>query len=108
MHRSLGTWPGGVHVELTGQSDITADVDAAQLTRAVSALVGATARSMVQGGTVVIDVRGATPAYVHDFDSSEPAATGVSYGVPLLGGVALFLAASFLLLLRRGQRKAVL
>jgi signal transduction histidine kinase len=50
-----------VRVELTGRSDITADVDAAQLTRAVSALVGATARSMVQGGTVVIDVRGATP-----------------------------------------------
>jgi phospholipase C len=57
---------------------------------------------------VVADVRGATPADVQDFDSSEPAATGVSYGVPLLGGVALFLAASFLLLLRRGQRKAVL
>jgi phospholipase C len=57
---------------------------------------------------VVADVRGATPADVQDFDSSEPAATGVSYGVPLLGGVALFLAASFLLLVRRGQRKAVL
>ena len=46
-----------VGVELTGPPDVTADVDAAQLTRAVSALVAASARSLVKGGTVVIDVR---------------------------------------------------
>ena len=50
-----------VGVELTGPADITADVDAAQLTRAVSALVAATARSLVKGGTVVIDVRAGSP-----------------------------------------------
>ena len=57
---------------------------------------------------VVADVRGATQPDVQDFDSSEPAATGVGYGMPLLGGIAVFLAGSFLLLLRRGRRKAVL
>jgi phospholipase C len=57
---------------------------------------------------VVADVRGATQSDARDFDSSEPAATGVSYGLPLLGGIAVFLAGSLLLLLRRGQRKAVL
>jgi signal transduction histidine kinase len=50
-----------VRVELTGSSDVTADVDAAQLTRAISALVAATARSLVKGGTVVIDVRAGNP-----------------------------------------------
>ena len=55
---------------------------------------------------VVADVRGAIQPDVQDFDSSEPAATGV--GMPLLGGIAVFLAGSFLLLLRRGRRKAVL
>jgi hypothetical protein len=40
-----------------------ADVDAVHLTRAVSALVAATARSLVRGGTVVIDVREASPGH---------------------------------------------
>jgi Phosphoesterase family/Glycosyl hydrolase family 99 len=56
---------------------------------------------------VVADVRGATRPDEPDFDSSESAATGVSYGMPLLGGIALFFAGSILLLLRRGERKAV-
>jgi phospholipase C len=49
---------------------------------------------------VVADVRRATFASDGDFDSSEPAATGVNYGVPLLGGIALFLLASLGLMLR--------
>ena len=36
--------------------------------------------------SVVADVRGARLPEVREFDSSEPAATGVSYGLPLLGG----------------------
>ena len=40
---------------------------------------------------LVGDLRGAKLPELRDFDSSEPAATGVSYGLPLLGGVALFL-----------------
>jgi hypothetical protein len=48
----------------------------------------------------VADVRGAKPAAAGEFDSSEPAATGVNYGVPLLGGLALFLLGSLALLLR--------
>ena len=43
---------------------------------------------------VVADVRSAEPAVAGEFDSSEPAATGVNYGVPLLGGMALFLLGS--------------
>jgi hypothetical protein len=35
-----------------------------------------------------------------EFDSSEPAATGFNYGVPLLGAMALFLIASLGLMLR--------
>jgi hypothetical protein len=37
------------------------------------------------------DVRGARLPELRDFDSSEPAATDVSYGVPLLGGLALLI-----------------
>ena len=54
---------------------------------------------------VIADVRGARPPELRDFDSSEPAATGVSYGLPLLGGIALFLAGTLLLLVRRGRRR---
>ncbi len=54
---------------------------------------------------VIADVRDASPPELRDFDSSEPAATGVNYGLPLLGGIALFLAGTFLLLVRRGQRR---
>ena len=43
---------------------------------------------------VVADVRRASPAGEGEFDSSEPAATDVNYGVPLLGGLALFLIGS--------------
>ena len=49
---------------------------------------------------VVADVRMARPAGVGEFDSSEPAATGVNYGVPLLGGMALFLLGSLALMVR--------
>ena len=49
---------------------------------------------------VIADVRRARPAGVGDFDSSEPAATGVNYGVPLLGGMALFLLGCFALMVR--------
>jgi hypothetical protein len=40
---------------------------------------------------LVGDVRGARLPELRDFDSSEPAATDVSYGVPLLGGLALLI-----------------
>jgi phospholipase C len=53
---------------------------------------------------VIADVRGARLRGLGDFDSSEPAATDVNYGLPLLGGIALFLAGTFLLLLRRSRR----
>jgi hypothetical protein len=49
---------------------------------------------------VVADVRHANPAGASQFDSSEPAATGVNYGVPLLGGLVLFLLSSLGLMLR--------
>jgi hypothetical protein len=49
---------------------------------------------------VVADVRRAKFASHGDFDSSEPAATDVNYGVPLLGGIALFLLVSLGLMLR--------
>jgi len=58
----------------------------------------------VRSGTryldVVADVRHAALPDSGDFDSSEPAATGVNYGVPLLGAMAFFLIASLGLLLR--------
>jgi phospholipase C len=50
---------------------------------------------------VVADVRGARLPELREFDSSEPAPTGVSYGLPLLGGIALFVCGSALVLLRR-------
>jgi phospholipase C len=53
---------------------------------------------------VVADVRGARLPEVRDFDSSEPAATGVNYGLPLLGGIGLFIAGTLLVLLRRTRR----
>jgi phospholipase C len=56
---------------------------------------------------VVADVRGAELPELRDFDSSQPAATGVSYGVPLLGGFALLLGTSFLMLLRHARRRPV-
>ena len=49
---------------------------------------------------VIADVRSARPAGASEFDSSEPAATGVNYGVPLLGGMALFLLGSLALMVR--------
>ncbi len=55
---------------------------------------------------VVADVRGAELPELRDFDSSEPAATGVGYGLPLLGGFALLLGTSFLILLRHARRRA--
>jgi hypothetical protein len=48
----------------------------------------------------VADLRHARFASPGNFDSSEPAATGVNYGVPLLGGMALFFLASLALMLR--------
>jgi phospholipase C len=53
---------------------------------------------------VVADVRGARLPELRDFDSSEPAATDVNYGLPLLGGIGLFIAGTLLLLLRRTGR----
>jgi hypothetical protein len=50
---------------------------------------------------LVGDIRGATLPEVRDFDSSEPAATDVSYGVPLLGGLALFIVGGVALLTLR-------
>jgi hypothetical protein len=50
---------------------------------------------------LVGDVRGARLPPVRDFDSSEPAATDVNYGVPLLGGLALFLVGGVVLLTLR-------
>ena len=50
---------------------------------------------------LVGNVRWATLPEVRDFDSSEPAATDVSYGVPLLGGVALFILGGVALLTLR-------
>jgi phospholipase C len=55
---------------------------------------------------VVADVRGAELRELRDFDSSEPAATGVSYGLPLLGAFAVLLGSSFLLVLRHARRRA--
>jgi hypothetical protein len=55
---------------------------------------------------VVADVRGAELRELRDFDSSEPAATGVSYGLPLLGAFAVLLGTSFLLVLRHARRRA--
>ena len=49
---------------------------------------------------VVADVRRAHLPQSGEFDSSEPAATGVNYGIPLLGAMALFLIASLGLILR--------
>jgi phospholipase C len=54
---------------------------------------------------VVADVRGARLPEARDFDSSEPAATGVNYGLPLLGGVAMFFFGGLLVLLRRSQHR---
>jgi phospholipase C len=54
---------------------------------------------------VVADVRGARLPELPDFDSSEPAATEVNYGLPLLGGIAIFLAGGVLALVRRGRRR---
>jgi phospholipase C len=50
---------------------------------------------------VVADARGARLPQLRDFDSSEPAATELGYGLPLLGGIVAFLAATLLLLARR-------
>jgi phospholipase C len=49
---------------------------------------------------VVADVRHAELPQSGEFDSSEPSATGVNYGIPLLGAVALFLIASLGLIMR--------
>jgi phospholipase C len=49
---------------------------------------------------VVADVRRAGPSPRGGFDSSEPAATGVNYGVPLLGGLVLFFLGTLGLMLR--------
>jgi hypothetical protein len=54
---------------------------------------------------LVAEVRGARLPLLRDFDSSEPAATGLGYGLPLLGGVALFLAGSVAVLLGRSRRR---
>jgi phospholipase C len=63
----------------------------------------------VRNGTryldVVADVRHARLPGLRDFDSSEPAATSVGYGMPLIGGIGLFFAASACLLARRAYRR---
>jgi MYXO-CTERM domain-containing protein len=50
---------------------------------------------------VVADVRSATLPQPGDFDSSEPAATNVNYGVPLIGGMFLLALGGLALLLRQ-------
>jgi hypothetical protein len=50
---------------------------------------------------VVADVRGAKLPELRDFDSSEPAATNVNYGVPLLIGLVLFIGGGVVLLTLR-------
>lgn len=50
---------------------------------------------------VVADVRSATLPQPGDFDSSEPAATNVNYGVPLIGALLLFALGGVALLLRQ-------
>jgi hypothetical protein len=55
---------------------------------------------------VLADVRGARLP-PREFDSSEPAATGTNYVVPLLGGVALFIGGSLVLLVRRARRRGL-
>jgi hypothetical protein len=52
---------------------------------------------------VLADVRGASLPELREFDSSEPAPTGVNYGLPLLGGIVLFFLASLLILIGRGR-----
>jgi len=54
---------------------------------------------------VLADVRRAELPELDGFDSSEPAPTAVDYGLPLIGGVALVLAASVLMLVRRARRR---
>ncbi|HYY22597.1 MAG TPA: hypothetical protein VE780_12035 [Thermoleophilaceae bacterium] len=56
---------------------------------------------------VLADVRGARVPPQREFDSSEPAATGTNYVVPLLGGVALFIGGSLVLLVRRARRRGI-
>ena len=50
---------------------------------------------------LVGEVRGARLPELQEFDSSEPAATDVSYGVPLLGGLLVFLLGGVALLTLR-------
>lgn len=52
----------------------------------------------------VADVRGARLPKLPEFDSSDPAPTGVNYGVPLLVGLALFLVGSLVIFLE-GRRR---
>jgi hypothetical protein len=54
---------------------------------------------------VLAGVRGARLPELRNFDSSEPAATGVNYGMPLFGGAALFLLGSFVFFARRVRRR---
>ena len=61
--------------------------------------------SRVEARIALSPARGRRPrreaAGARDFDSSEPAATDVSYGVPLLGGLALFIVGGVVVLTLR-------
>jgi hypothetical protein len=54
---------------------------------------------------VLADILGGVAPSATDFDSSEPAATGISYGLPLLGGLVALIAAGLVIVVRRGNRK---
>ena len=54
---------------------------------------------------VLADILGGAAPSATDFDSSEPAATGISYGLPLLGGLVALIAAGLVIVVRRGNRK---
>jgi len=80
-------------------------------------VIAAAAAALLLAGAPVVgahqgnpNMRSEVTAITHDpalpdFDSSEPAATAVDYGMPLLGGMALFVVVGFLLLLRRARRR---
>jgi hypothetical protein len=54
---------------------------------------------------VLADILGAPAPRAGDFDSSEPAATGTSYGLPLLGGLAALILVGLVIIKRRSSRR---
>lgn len=54
---------------------------------------------------VVADILGGVAPAAADFDSSAPAATGTSYGLPVLAGLGALIFGGLLIMVRRGSRK---